>query len=205
MNIKERIKNIDRLAYYSKANLHAHSSYSDGEMPFDKLIEQAKELGLEHFSITDHNTLKGYYSSIYLNEPFLIPGVEFDCFTFPTIVHIIGYGVDINNEELKALCCDNQSTLHRILHARSSKRVIDTIHKAGGIAVFAHPCCCWVPSLDRLVKKLKNMGLDGIEVYYPYNRFRGIVKFHSRKCVEKLANKYDLIITGGTDEHGSLL
>ena len=54
-------------------------------------------------------------------------------------------------------------------------------------------------------KELKDMGLDGIEVYYPYKRHRGIIKFHSRHNIKALADKYDLIITGGTDEHGSLI
>ena len=31
-----------------------------------------------------------------------------------------------------------------------------------------------------------NYGLDGIEVYYPYPRFRSIVKFHSNKDVKKI-------------------
>ena len=46
-------------------------------------------------------------------------------------------------------------------------------------------------------------GLDGIEVYYPYPRFRKFAKFHSAEDVIKIANKYpELIKTGGTDFHG---
>ena len=48
------------------------------------------------------------------------------------------------------------------------------------------------------------MGLDGIEVYYPYDRLTRVVKFHSRKTVLKLADKYNLIKTGGQDQHGNL-
>ena len=48
-------------------------------------------------------------------------------------------------------------------------------------------------------------GLDGIEVYYPYPRFRKIVKFHSSKDVKRIADKYpELIQTGGTDFHGEI-
>ena len=47
-----------------------------------------------------------------------------------------------------------------------------------------------------------NIGLDGIEVYYPYPRFRSVVKFHSAKKVLEIAEKYPLLIqTGGTDFH----
>ncbi len=56
----------------------------------------------------------------------------------------------------------------------------------------------------QISKKTKNLGMDGIEVYYPYTRHRKIVKFHIIKNVEKVADKYNLIKTGGTDEHGRL-
>ena len=84
------------------------------------------------------------------------------------------------------------------------KKVIKAIHNAGGIAILAHPCCCNVFSLDDFVRRLKEFGLDGIEVYYPYDRFRGILKFSSRKLPHKLAQKYELIKTGGSDEHKTL-
>lgn len=48
------------------------------------------------------------------------------------------------------------------------------------------------------------MGLDGVEVYYPYDRITRIVKFHSRKTVKKLAEKHNLLLTGGEDQHYSL-
>ena len=55
------------------------------------------------------------------------------------------------------------------------------------------------------MKKLKNLGLDGIETHYPYDRFRGIVKFSSRKLPFEIAQKLDLIQTGGSDEHSKLI
>ena len=44
----------------------------------------------------------------------------------------------------------------------------------------------------------------GVEVYYPYPRHRAFVKFFTAKKVEQIADKYNLIKTGGTDEHGNL-
>ena len=83
--------------------------------------------------------------------------------------------------------------------------VIVRIHDAGGIAVLAHPACCFtLTGLDRLVNKLIKLGLDGIEVYYPYKRHRKIIRFHSSETVKRIAEKYKLIKTGGTDEHGNL-
>ena len=49
------------------------------------------------------------------------------------------------------------------------------------------------------------MGLEGIEVYYPYNGLRSIVKFHSRRTIDAIAEKYNLVKTGGSDFHGTKL
>lgn len=204
----KRLSSIKKEDYFKKANLHTHSNASDGMEDFDSLIESAIALNMEHFSVSDHNTLDGYNGSKYKNHPILIPAVEFDCFYSTTLIHILGYGVDINNSEIQAVCTKNKNEtkldIVRLFHSRHPKKVIEAIHKAGGAAVFAHPCCSSVFSLSRLVKKLKSFGLDGIEAYYPYNRHRGIIKFHSRKKPFEIAEKYGLVLTGGTDEHGKL-
>ena len=208
MALKARITSLKREEYYKIANLHIHSNVSDGKEDFDILIEQAQKLGLKHISITDHNTVAGYKKTRHLNDPVLIPGVEFDCFYQTSLIHILGYGIDFSSPHIEKLCAKNKNEtkldIVRLFLFIHPKDVIEGIHKAGGIAVFAHPCCSSVLSLDCLVKKLKNFGLDGIEAYYPYNRHRGIIKFHSRKKPFELAKKYNLILTGGTDEHGSL-
>jgi len=207
-NILKRISDIKKEDYFKKANLHVHSTSSDGRVDFDTLIEQAMALGLEHFSISDHNTLDGYKTSKYTDNPILIPAVEFDCFYQTSLIHILGYGIDFNHSEINEICTkkksETQYDIVRLFHSRHPKLAIEKIHNAGGIAVLAHPCCCSVLSLSYLVKKLKSFGLDGIETYYPYTRHRGIIKFHSRKKPHILAEKFGLIKTGGTDEHGNL-
>ena len=90
----------------------------------------------------------------------------------------------------------------RLFTFRDVKKLIEAIHSAGGVAILAHPACCWALNLERLIKNLIKIGLDGVEVYYPYPRFRGIVKFHSADAVKKIADKYpDLLQTGGDDFH----
>ena len=209
MNLKELFSNFKKEDFYSKINLHIHSNFSDGEKDFDFLVEQAKNLNMEYISITDHNTIQGYKKSKYKNDPILIKGVEFDCFFRMSLLHILGYGIDIENKELNMLCAKNEretkNDFLRLLKSRHPKKVIDTIHKAGGIAVLAHPCCCNVISLKHFVKCLKNYGLDGIEVFYPYDRFRGIIKFSSRQLPFEIADELNLIKTGGSDEHKDLL
>ena len=209
MNLRELFLSFNREDFYSKVNLHIHSNFSDGKEDFDKLVEQAKKLNMKYIAITDHNCVLGHKQTKYKNDEILIKGVEFDCFYKMSLLHILGYGIDVENEKINALCAKNEKEqkddIVRLFKSRHPKKVIDAIHSAGGLAVLAHPCCCNVINLDNFVLKLKNLGLDGIETYYPYDRFRGIVKFSSRKEPYILAQKYDLIQTGGSDEHGSLI
>lgn len=208
LDIKNLFSSFTKDDFYSKVNLHIHSNISDGECDFDSLIEQAINQNMKYISITDHNSVLGYKNSKFKNHSILIKGVEFDCFYKMSLLHILGYGIDTENKDLLSLCAKNEqeqkNDLIRLFKSRHPKKVIEAIHSAGGIAVLAHPCCCNVFSLDNFVKHLKNFGLDGIEVYYPYDRFRGILKFSSRKLPFDLAQKYMLIKTGGSDEHKNL-
>lgn len=209
MDIKELFSTFKKEDFYNKVNLHIHSNYSDGKIDFDELILQAKKLNMKYISITDHNCVEGYKNSKYKDDPILIKGVEFDCFYRMSLLHILGYGIDIENIELNKLCAKNEleqkNDLIRLFKSRHPKKVIKAIHNAGGIAVLAHPCCCNVLFLRDFVKRLKNYGLDGIEVYYPYDRFRGIIKFSSRNYPFEIAKELNLIKTGGSDEHSSLI
>ena len=205
--MKELFKTFKREDFFDKVNLHIHSNYSDGECTFEELIKQAETLGLQHYSITDHNTIDGYKNLSYVPNG-LITGVEFDCFYDLNLPHILGYGIDINNEAILKLAKKFQKGIFeipkRILTSRNPKDVIDAIHKAGGIAVLAHPCCYWCLNLDRFIEKLVQYGLDGVEVYYPYDRATRVLKFHSGKTVLKIAEKYNLLKTGGQDQHKNL-
>ena len=207
-NYKDLIKNFTKKDYETNVNLHVHSTFSDGRTDAEVLIEQAKAKGLKYIAISDHNTLNAYLQTEILKEDIIIPAIEFDCWFGTVFLHMLGYGVDINNENLQSLCAKTKRGTEadwvRIFSFKHPKKVIEAIHEAGGIAVLAHPACCFTFSLDRLVKNLMKCGLDGIEVYYPYNRHRGIIKFNTIKNVEKIADKYNLIKTGGTDEHGDL-
>ena len=187
----------------NKVNLHIHTTFSDGKADAFDIIRQAKEKGYQKIAICDHNTLEAHKQ---ICDDILMPGIEFDVWCGYVFMHLLAYGIDVNNEKLQAFCAKNKRETEldivRIFAKRDIKKLIKAIHDAGGIAVLAHPACCWAISLDKFVKKLISYGLDGIEVYYPYRRHRGIIKFHTAETVEKIANKYNLIKTGGTDLHG---
>lgn len=205
---KNLISSFTQEDYEKDVNLHVHSTFSDGTVEAEKLVEQAKAKGFRYISISDHNTVDAYLQTGISKDEMVIPAIEFDCWCGMVFLHMLGYGVDVNNKDLQSLCAktkrETEVDIIRLFTFRHPKKVIDAIHKAGGMAVLAHPACCFTLSLDRLVKKLVKFGLDGIEVYYPYKRHRKFVKFHTAYTVGKLGDKYNLIKTGGTDEHCNL-
>lgn len=205
--IKEEIKNYTKEDFENnKVNLHIHTTFSDGEADAFDIIKQAKEKGYKKIAICDHNTLDVYKQ---IQDNILIPAIEFDVWCGYVFMHLLAYGIDVNNKELQHFCAKNKRETEldivRIFSKRDIKKLITAIHNAGGVAVIAHPACCWAINLDKFIQKLMTYGLDGIEVYYPYKRHRGIIKFHTVETVEKIANKYNLIKTGGTDLHGKNL
>ena len=80
------------------------------------------------------------------------------------------------------------------------ERAIEIILDAGGIPVLAHPILLNFDKNETidLFALLKDMGLKGIEVYYPENP-PDMTAFYI-----ELAQRYGLLKTGGTDFHGSL-
>lgn len=83
----------------------------------------------------------------------------------------------------------------------SCEQAVDTIKNSGGIPVLAHPGLLKPVSqipFDQAVPKLKSIGIQGIEAYYPS---------HSKEQTQvflQTAKRFDLLITGGTDFHGAV-
>lgn len=204
---KELIKQFTKEDFLKGAvNLHIHTTYSDGEAGFLEIVSQSKDKGCKLIAITDHNTVQGHIENPNCN---VLTGVEFDVWYKYIFLHLLAYGIDVNHIALKPFLAkskdETEKDILRFFAKRNIKDLIDAIHEAGGIVVLAHPCCCWALSLDKFVSDLVKMGLDGIEVYYPYPRWRKYIKFSSPDSVEKIAEKYHLLKTGGTDLHTKFL
>ena len=75
----------------------------------------------------------------------------------------------------------------------SALESVELIHQAGGLAVMAHP---GLNRSDDIIPDLVDAGLDGIECVHTK---------HSTVMAERyleIAEKYDLLVTGGSDCHG---
>lgn len=77
---------------------------------------------------------------------------------------------------------------------------INLIHRAGGVAVLAHPYQLKLPSYDavnELIAELAGLGLDGIEAIYSRHSTA------ERAAYSEIALRHHLLVTGGSDYHGS--
>ncbi len=244
-----------------KADLHLHTTASDGRLEPRELVSLAVKVGLDVIAITDHDTIDGVRPALAAAEAFpslmVVPGVEINTDVPHGEVHVLGYFIDYTDEKLAV-------ALQRLRDARSERaqgmiaklsklgmnidwqRVLELaqggsigrphvaralfekgyvssekeafdkyighdgpayverykllpveavrlITDAQGLPVLAHPAD--IGDLTELVPKLKAVGLVGIEVYYGGYSSDVIAK------LLKVANKYDLIPTGGTDYH----
>ncbi len=78
--------------------------------------------------------------------------------------------------------------------ALTLKDAIALIISSDGVPVLAHP---GVNKRDTLIPKMVEYGLQGIEVYYPTHQPEVVKKYM------RIAKKYDLVVTGGSDCHGN--
>ncbi len=243
------------------ADLHIHSSYSDGTFSPEEIFIYAKRVGLNCVSITDHDTVacveNAMQKAAQLNFDY-IPGIEFSV-NWKKPVHILAYFIDHKNTKL--LCALNNSLEFRVSRVKliieklknfglpvdyneltsfinmttpgrphiaqylvhkkivrkfddafqkyltpgkpgyveklklELKETIDLINAAGGVVVLAHPLSLHD---DNAVEELIKLGgIEGIEAYYT-GHTQNDVMFYLR-----LAEKYNLLVTGGSDCHGA--
>ena len=87
-----------------KADLHLHSTASDGKLSPEELVRYAAEEGLALMALTDHDSVDGVPAALAAAKKFppleVIPGVEIGTDVPHGEVHIVGYFVDYKSEQL---------------------------------------------------------------------------------------------------------
>lgn len=243
-----------------RADLHAHTSASDGQQSPEEVIYLATQALLDVIAITDHDTTVGIAPAQVASHGLIevIPGIEIGSRTRDDEIDILGYFIDpahvglqtrlhffqLNRTErgqqiverlaqvgvsiewariqeissgdtvgrphiaqamveagyvasVKAafeqyLASDRPGYVAR--ETLSPEAAIGLIHAAGGAAVLAHPV--YVRDFPALVERLVPAGLDGIEACYPDHTPE------IEACARELAQRFGLIMTGGSDFHG---
>ncbi len=92
-----------------KGDLHIHTSYSDGSWSVRELMVRAKEAGMTHLAITDHDTVDGVNEAVSIGLSMgitVIPGVEISAVDKRNgkKVHLLGYDFHPQAENIKRVC-----------------------------------------------------------------------------------------------------
>lgn len=89
-----------------KYDLHIHSKFSDGDYTLEEIVDKLKENGIDIFSITDHDNADSIRAmqDVDIRGLIYIPGIEFSASKAGYKMHILGYNVDGNSQELLEAC-----------------------------------------------------------------------------------------------------
>ena len=109
----------------------------------------------------------------------------------PHIAHAIEKKYGYSFEETFKKFLDKDSPAYVAIERLDTKDAIDMLHRNNAIAVLAHPRYLKKNTVEEIIP----LGIDGIEVYYEGQNIEKL---------KKIANKNNLLITGGSDYHGDL-
>jgi len=113
-----------------KFDLHIHTHYSDGNFNPKEVIDLAIEKGLDGIAITDHDSIQGIKEAMEYKQNFpnfyIIPGIEFSCTYHEEEVHILGYFMNYQSNELLAI-----TDRLRKLRIQRSKDMVKKLNEIG--------------------------------------------------------------------------
>lgn len=102
-----------------RADLHTHSSVSDGTEPPAVVIRRGAEAGLDVIALTDHDTVAGHREAAGALPAglTLLPGAELSCRLEGHSVHLLAYLFDPEHDELAGEMAEIRES--RLFRARS--------------------------------------------------------------------------------------
>ena len=84
-------------------DLHCHSTFSDGSLTPEQLVDEGLQAGLSALALTDHDTVAGLprFLAAGADKPIRpVPGVELSVDCSSGVMHMLGYWMDVHNLEL---------------------------------------------------------------------------------------------------------
>ena len=192
------ISGVEMSSRYMDTNMHILGYYIDGDL--SKLQELCKKVRHARKSrLEEHiSKLTSEFNLEFSQKDIDIITSDTSTLGRPHIGRLlIKYGYVNSMEEAfeKYLYKVHSSIFYRT----DAKIVIDAIHEAGGIAILAHPKDIekkYKIDIEEFLPHLIEIGIDGIEVYNSIHKFEDTIKY------KKLAEKYELLTSGGSDYHG---
>ncbi|MDQ0257547.1 putative metal-dependent phosphoesterase TrpH [Evansella vedderi] len=111
------------------ADLHMHSTASDGGYSPEDLMKKCVQAGLEIVSLTDHDTTMGVKSAKEVAEANgmqFITGIELSTRFKNTHVDILGYGIEPSNSILQ-----DTISFHQHMRVKRMEKMIEKCHELG--------------------------------------------------------------------------
>jgi 3',5'-nucleoside bisphosphate phosphatase len=131
------------------ADLHIHSTYSDGVYTPCELVKKAGEVGLDTISITDHDCITGIEEAKRCAEDSgisVISGIELSASLNGREIHILGYFFDASNPELLATISylreERIKRAERIVHKLNKLKIpvtMDSVLRFAGVGSVGRP------------------------------------------------------------------
>jgi predicted metal-dependent phosphoesterase TrpH len=115
----------------SRADLHLHSTISDGRLTPTEVVDLAYRRGVRVMSLTDHDIVDGldeaFAAAARYPDLTLIPGIEMSTDVPGNEVHILGHFIDRHNQEFKRKLARLQES--RLGRARRMVEKLDALGK----------------------------------------------------------------------------
>lgn len=126
-----------------RADLHLHTTASDGVWTPSQLIDAAAAAGLAAVAVTDHDTVAGIAEALARGAAAgieVVPGIELSVGHGDTEVHLLGYYIDWQDERLLSALERLRASRHerlermvrRLQEAGCAVSVEDVLRAAGG-------------------------------------------------------------------------
>ena len=97
-------------------DLHTHSTFSDGTLSPEELLELAARRNLAALALTDHDTVAGipeFLNAAAQREIPALAGIEISSWDGEESLHILGYGIDHQDGDLLAALTEIQAARHQ--------------------------------------------------------------------------------------------
>ena len=111
------------------ADLHTHTTCSDGLLSPMELVEKAIGKGLKALAITDHDTMEAHRILATSAVPaglFIVPGIELSCVENGREVHVLAYFLDSENSDIR-----KHEAFARTDRMRRAQEMVGQLRKAG--------------------------------------------------------------------------
>ena len=160
--------------------MHCHTKYSIDALPsLDKIFKQAKKRGLDGIAITDHDNTDGWSDAIEAAKKY-------------NMQVVLGEEIKSKNGDILALFIKEEIRMRK----EDPEKVINKIHRQGGIAIIPHPFDNANPFKN--IEKYIDLA-DGIEVFNSRRFFN-----RDNKEAQEFYKKHPhLCFTAGSDAHAA--